>query len=469
MAQASVFSASNELQDLDREHVLHPFSSLAAQASSGIIMAAEANGVTIRDRVGREYLDAASGLWCANIGYGRKAIAEAAAEQIAKMSYSHTFSTFSNEPMVRLSDRLLGLAPPNMSRVIFANSGSEANDTQIKLVRRYNNVRGKTAKKKIIARLSSYHGSTIGAGSLTGMPAIHRTFDLPIPGIIHTWAPDYHRRPEHIGTEEQFTRYLADELDKLIVAEGPDTVAAFIAEPITASGGVLVPPAGYFREIQKVLRKHDVLLIADEVVTGFGRTGSWFASPTMDAEPDLMTIAKGLTSGYFPMSACLISRKVSDVLYSEKTEDGMFAHGFTSSGHPVGAAIALANIDILESEKLPENSQVMGLYLIARLRERIGDHHLVGEIRGKGLLIGIEFDADRGARRAFENTAYVSSLLNRACFEEQLLVRGSFGRVIAAMAPPLILRESEADEIVVRLGRAVNRFAKSLEAENVCR
>jgi L-2,4-diaminobutyrate transaminase len=288
---------------------------------------------------------------------------------------------------------------------------------------------------------------------------MHRTFDLPIPGILHTLATDYHRRPAGITTPAQFTQYLIDDLVRLIEAEGPDTIAAFIAEPVSGSGGVLVPPEDYFREVKKVLDRYDVLMIADEVITGFGRTGSWFASPDLGIKPDLMSIAKGLTSGYFPMSACLLSAKVADVLYADKSADAMFAHGFTWSGHPVGAAIAHANLDILEQEGLPENAARVGAYLIERLHSRLGEHPLVGEIRGRGLLIGIELDGDRATRRPFAEPHRVASLVSRACFDERLLVRGGHGRALAALAPPLIATTGDADEIVARLVRVLDRVA----------
>ena len=311
-------AAGLEVERLDRADVIHGFATLHAQASNEVVLMAEAKGMRVIDQRGREFLDAGAGLWCMNVGYGRQSIADAAAAQMAKLPYFHTFGNFSNEPMARLSDRLLKLAPRGMSRVVFASSGSEANDTQIKIVRRYNNLLGRPKKKKIIARLSSYHGSTVAAASLSGLPMMHRTFDLPMPGILHTLATDYHRRPTGIETPEQFTQHLVDNLARLIETEGPDTIAAFIAEPVTGTGGVLMPPPGYFREMKKVLDRYDVLLIADEVITGFGRTGSWFASPDLGIEPDLMSIAKGLTSGYFPMSGCLLSAKIADVLYADE-------------------------------------------------------------------------------------------------------------------------------------------------------
>ena len=451
---------ATDLQALDRADILHGFAVPHAQATNEVVVVEKATGVRVTDQRGREFLDGGGGLWCMNVGYGRQQIADAAAAQMAKLPYFHTFGQFSNEPVIRLADRLVKLAPEGVSRVVFASSGSEANDTQIKIVRRYNNLLGRPAKKKIIARLSSYHGSTVAAGSLSGLPVMHQTFDLPMPGILHTLAPDYHRRPEGIGTPGDFTRYLVDGLVKMIETEGPETIAAFIAEPVTGTGGVLVPPPGYFTEVRKVLDHYDILMIADEVITGFGRTGSWFASPGLDIRPDLITIAKGLTSGYFPMSGCLLSHKVVDVLYADKSSHALFAHGFTWSGHPVGAAVAHANLDIMEREKLPENAATVGAYLIGRMRDQLGDHPLVGEIRGKGLLIAVELDGDKSARRPFADPNKVSSFLSRACFEERLLVRGGQGgRVMAALAPPLVLSTGDADEIVARLGRALDRVA----------
>ena len=457
--QSTAEPLSLEIEQFDRKDVMHGFATLNAQATNEVVVMTEAKGMRVIDHRGREFLDAGGGLWCMNVGYGRQVIADVAAKQMAKLPYFHTFGNFSNEPMARLSDRLLKLAPPGMTRVVFASSGSEANDTQIKTVRRYNNQHGRPTKKKIIARLSSYHGSTVAAGSLSGLPMMHRTFDLPIPGILHTLATDYHRRPAGISTPGQFTQYLIDDLVRLIETEGPDTIAAFIAEPVCGSGGVLVPPEDYFSEVSKVLDRYDVLMIADEVITGFGRTGSWFASPELGIKPDLMSIAKGLTSGYFPMSGCLLSAKVADVLYADKSADAMFAHGFTWSGHPVGAAIAHANLDIMEQERLPENAARIGAYLIDRLRSKLAEHPLVGEIRGRGLLIGVELDGDRATRRPFAEPHRVASLVSRACFEERLLVRGGHGRVLAALAPPLIATVGDADEIVARLGRVLDRVA----------
>jgi L-2,4-diaminobutyrate transaminase len=454
------------LSDVEQpDHALiHGFSTLHSQATNETVVINSATGLWVTDSRGRQFLDAGGGLWCMNVGYGRQDIADVAATQMAKLPYFHSFGLFSNEPLNRLADRLLKLAPAGMARAIFCSSGSEANDTQIKVVRRYNNLLGRAAKKKIIARHASYHGSTVAAASLSGLPMMHESFDLPIAGILHTLATDYHRRPKSIATPAEFTQYLIDELTRLIETEGPHTIAAFIAEPITGTGGVLVPPPGYFREVQRVLDHYDILMIADEVITGFGRTGNWFASPSLELKPDLISIAKGLTSGYFPMSGCLLSAKVADVLYADKSPHAMFAHGFTWSGHPVGAAIANANLDILEREDLPANAARVGTYLMERLRERFRGHPLVGEIRGQGLLIGVELDADPASRKPFVQYPKVSSLLSKACFEERLLVRGGHDRAIASLAPPLIATQADADEIVTRLGRAIDSVTTKVKA-----
>lgn len=448
-----------EIRALDERSVLHPFSALHTQKGRDVLVLRSASGIVLTDDQGREFIDGGSGLWCANVGYGRQDIVDVAAEQMKKTSYAHSFSIMTSEPLVKLTERILAFAPPGMERVTYANSGSEANDTQIKIVWRYNNLRGKPRKKKIIARKGGYHGVSIGAGSLTGLNVVHRQFDLPIKPILHTEAPEYYRRPEDfVGDERAFSRHLAAQLDRLIEVEGPDTVGAFIAEPIMGSAGVVLPPEGYFEEVQQVLDKHDVLLIVDEVITGFGRTGHWFGSLGYNIRPDLMSIAKGLTSGYVPMSGCVISEKVCSVLYGETEADGFFGHGFTTSGHPVAAAVALKNIEIIESERLIENSKERGEYMLAQIRQKLSGAKYVGHIRGKGLMIGVEFDAKPSERRPFDDVSRASALLSQSLFAENLILRGGHGRVVAAVAPSLIVTSSDADEIIARLVRAVDRF-----------
>jgi L-2,4-diaminobutyrate transaminase len=356
-----------------------------------------------------------------------------------------------------------------MSKVFFGNSGSDANDTQIKLVWYYNNLRGKPRKKKIIGRIHGYHGTTVATASASGLPAFHRHFDLPIANFLHVSTPHYYRHGAVGQTEEQYATMLAEELDGVIRREGPDTVGAFIAEPIMGGGGVLVPPRTYFEKIQAVLRQHDVLMIVDEVICGFGRLGRMFGSEVYGIEPDLMTCAKGLTSAYFPLSAALISEKVWSVLREGSPEVGAFAHGYTYSGHPVGAAAALANLDVLIGEDMIGNAARTGRYLQDRLRERVGPLPLVGHVRGVGLAAGVEVVADRATRRSFDAEHKVAQRIAARCLESGLIVRAlPVGHVIA-ISPPLCISRDEVDQIVDGLASAVRNVADELVREAIWR
>jgi L-2,4-diaminobutyrate transaminase len=450
------------LETLDKERVLHPATSIADHLRTGPRIMAEGSGVMLTDVAGRRYLDAVAGLWCVNIGYGRAEVADAMAAQARRLGYYHTFSSMSNEPQIRLADRLLGLVPGRMSKVFFGNSGSDANDTQVKLVWYYNNLRGQPRKKKIVARLQGYHGSTVASASLTGLPMFHRAFDLPIPNILHAAAPYHYRHAAPGMSEEAYAASLAAELDALIEREGPDTVAAFIAEPIMGAGGVLTPPRTYFERVQAVLRKHDVLMIADEVICGFGRLGRLFGSHVYDIDPDLVTVAKGLTSGYFPLSAVVLSEKVWSVLQAGSPEVGAFAHGFTYSGHPVGAAAAMANLDILLGEDLVGNAARVGAYLQARLREQVGAHPLVGEIRGVGLIAGVELVADRATRQPFDPAAKVGQRVAARCLEDGLIVRALPVGHVLALSPPLCITREQVDQVVDGLDRGIRAVADEL-------
>ena len=450
------------LEESDRQSVMHPFSALAEQAAANPRILARASGVFVTDVHGKEYIDGGSGLWCVNVGYGRGEIADVMTSQSRELSYGMCFSGFSSEPLIRLAAKLLELAPGPMAKVLFNNSGSEANDAQIKIVRAYNNLRGRPLKKKIISRHGAYHGASIGAGSLTGNEVVHRHFDLPMAGILHTDSPDYFRRADRDLTPAAFVRSSAAALERLIESEGPDTVGAFIAEPIMGSCGVIVPPAGYFEALHAVLERHDVLVIADEVITAFGRLGQWFGAPCFGLEPDLITCAKGLTSGYFPLSACLVNGRVWDVLTSDPERAGIFGHGFTTAGHPVAAAVALKNLEIIEREGLLENARRVGQYLLEQLRGRLGDHPLVGDVRGFGMMCAVELDGDKQSHRPFDNAQAIGSLLSKCCWEEGLMVRGGHGKALAALAPPLILTTPQADEIVTRLQLGLDRLARSL-------
>ncbi len=455
-------ASTPSLEELDKERVLHPATSIADHLKSGPRIMAEGSGVTLTDTGGRRYLDAVAGLWCVNIGYGRPEVADAMAAQARRLAYYHTFSSMSNEPQIRLADRLLRLAPGPMSKVFFGNSGSDANDTQVKLVWYYNNLRGRPRKKKIVARLQAYHGTTVATASLTGLPLFHKAFDLPIAGILHTAAPYYYRDAAPGMSEEEYATALAGELDRLVEREGPDTVAAFIAEPVMGAGGVLVPPRTYFEKVQAVLRKHDVLMIADEVICGFGRLGRAFGSEVYGITPDLVTAAKGLTSGYFPLSACFVSEPIWAVFRDASPQIGPFAHGFTYSGHPVGAAAALANLDILLGEDLIGNASRVGEYFQARLRAAFAAHPLVGDVRGVGLIAGIELVADKAAKRPFESGTKVAHRVAQRCLEGGLIVRALPAGQVIAFSPPLCITREQVDEVIERFARGLGAVTDEL-------
>jgi L-2,4-diaminobutyrate transaminase len=457
--------SSVSLETLDKERVLHPATSIADHLRTGPRIMAEGAGLTLTDTAGRRYLDAVAGLWCVAIGYGRTEVAEAMAAQSRRLAFYHTFTSMSNEPQIRLADRLLAIAPGRMSKVFFGTSGSEANDTQVKLVWYYNNLRGRPRKKKIIARRDGFHGTTVAAASLTGIEAFHRAFDLPLPQILHT-SPAYHYRHAPPGqSEEDFASALAAELEELILREGPDTVAAFIAEPVMGAGGVVPPPRGYFEKIQRVLRRYDVLMIADEVICGFGRLGRMFGSEVYGIAPDLVTVAKQLTSGYFPLSACFVSEAIWNVLREGSSELGPFAHGFTYSGHPVGAAAALANLDIVLGEDLVGNAARVGPYLQECLRTKLAGHPLVGDVRGVGLIAGVELVADKTTRELFAPALRVAPRIAQGCMEDGLIVRALPGGHVIALSPPLCITRVQVDQIVDGLARAIERVGDELTRE----
>jgi L-2,4-diaminobutyrate transaminase len=451
------------LHDLDRRHVFHPFTSIAEQQAAGPRIISEGKGVWIRDAAGHEYIDAMAGLWCVNVGYGREEIAEAMAAEARRLSYYHAFIGFANEPAIRLAERLAELTPPALDRFFFCNSGSEANDTVVKLVWYYWNLRGMPEKKKIIARRDAYHGVTLGASSLSGLPNLHAAFDLPLPGFLHTRKPHFYREGRPGESEEAFARRLADELDALIDAEGPETVGAFVGEPLMAAGGVVPPPDGYWQAVQPVLRHHDVLLIADEVVCGFGRLGTPFGSHRYDIQPDIMTVAKAITSAYFPLSAAVVSEPVWDVLASASAERGPFAHGHTTSLHPVAAAAALANLDIIQREGLVDRAARLGPVFQRRLREAVAGHPLVGEVRGEGLIAAVELVADRASGTPFSPEERVGRRLHELLLEEGLICRALGDSM--AFSPPLVIEEAEIEEALRRFVRGLERLARALTAE----
>lgn len=450
------------LKEADRRSILHPASVVAELAERGPRIIADGQGCFVRDTDGTELLDSVGGLWCVNIGYGRPEIGVAMADAAQRLGYFHTFSGMSNPDQIALAEKLVAMAPDNLTKVFFGNSGSDANDTLIKIVWYYNGLRGKPQKRKILARRQSYHGTTVATASLTGLTSFHRNFGLPIEGILHLTPPHYAREAGAEESEADFVARLAAELEAAIEREGADTVGAFIAEPVMGAGGVITPPAGYFAAIQEVLARHDVLFICDEVVCGFGRLGSLFGHRLYDIRPDMMTTAKGLTSGYFPLSAAFISEEIWQVLRDGSATLGAFAHGFTYSGHPVGAAAALANLSIIESENLVENARQVGDYLHKGIRERLGHHRHVGEIRGVGLIGAVQLVADRERRTFFDPGLKMAARIAAACAEEKLLIRALPTADSLAFSPPLVMRRSEADLMLDRLERAFHRVMDSL-------
>jgi L-2,4-diaminobutyrate transaminase len=457
------------LAELDRRSFLHPFTPVADHLESGPRVITEGEGAWLRDLDGQRYFDAVAGLWCVDIGYGRPEVAEAIYEQAKKLSYFHAFSSMATEPSIRLADRLIRLVPDGLSKVFFGNSGSDANDTNVKLVWYYNNLRGKPEKVKIISRQRGYHGVTVAAASLTGLPLLHKAWHLPIPEVKHTACPDVYRDKPDGMSELDYSKRLAAELDRLIEREGPDTVAAFIAEPVMGAGGVLVPPDGYFQAIQAVLDRHDVLMIADEVICGFGRLGHWFGSNLYGIRPDLMTIAKGLTSGYVPMSGTLIGQKIWQVIVDHSREIGPFAHGYTYTAHPVAAAAAMANLDIIEGEGLVDNARQTGARFQERMREALAEHPLVGHVRGEGLIMGVEVVADKASKRAFDPSHKVAARIVQCCLAEGLITRNLPSGDIVAFSPPLIVTADDVELIVDRFAKGLDKAAASLRADGVWR
>jgi L-2,4-diaminobutyrate transaminase len=455
------------LEDIDRETMFHPNTSIADHLKKGPQIMAKARGVRVTDHKGRELIDCGAGLWCVNIGYGRREMAEAAKKAVENLAYHHIFGGTSNEPIIRLAERVLGLfhekaGARHLSKVFFGSGGSDANDTNFKLVRYYNNLRGKPKKKKIISRMGAYHGLTYAAGSLTGIPVYHKAFDLPVPDVLHTSCPHYFRYANKGESEEAFTDRMVAEVEGLIAKEGADSIAAFIAEPIMGTGGVLLPPKGYFAKLQALFDRHDILFIADEVITGFGRTGHWFATGGMQLKPDIVTLAKGITSAYFPVSASVISEKIWNVLKDASPEFGPVMHGFTYSGHPVGGALGLVNIDIIERENLPQQAAEVGDYLQKLLRERVGSHPYVGDVRGMGQMIAVEFVADKASRRFFVPKAGAHRVVAGKALENGILTRALPFIEVNSFSPPLNMTRSEAEDAVERYGKALDAVTPEL-------
>jgi 4-aminobutyrate--pyruvate transaminase len=438
----------------DLESLLHPATNLAMHHERGPLVVKRGEGIYVWDESGKQYLEGMAGLWCTALGYGVDELIETAAKQMKELTFSHLFGGRSHEPAILLADKLKSMMPFEAGRVFFGNSGSDANDTQVKLAWYYNNAIGRPAKKKIISRAKAYHGVTVASGSLTGLPAFHRDFDLPIPQVLHTDCPHYYRFAEPGETEEQFASRLAGNLEQLILKEGPETVAAFIAEPVMGAGGVITPPATYFEKIVAVLEKYDVWLIDDEVICGFGRTGNPFGCETYGFTPTTMTVAKALSSAYLPISAVLIPEWMYEPFIEQSRKIGIFGHGFTYSGHPVCAAVALKNLELMEERDIFAHAATRAVRFQERLAA-LDDHPLVGETRGVGLVGGVELVADKDTKATFDATRGVGLICADCCEADGLIVR-NLGDTIA-ICPPLIITDSQIDELFDKLARALDQ------------
>ena len=447
----------DQLATWDRENFFHPSTHLAqhARGESATRVITGASGVHIEDRDGNRMLDAFAGLYCVNAGYGRTEVADAIAEQAHQLAYYHSYVGHGTETSITLAKMIMDRAPAHMSKVYFGLSGSDANETNIKLVWYYNNILGRPQKKKIISRWRGYHGSGLMTGSLTGLSLFHDKFDLPMNPVIHTDAPYYYRRKDRTQTEAEFTAQCANALEALIQAEGPDTIAAFIGEPVLGTGGIVPPPAGYWDAIQEVLNRHDILLIADEVVTGFGRLGTMFGSEHYGLKPDLITIAKGLTSAYAPLSGSIVSDRMWKVLEQGTDENGPIGHGWTYSAHPICAAAGVANLKLFDDLNLVSNAAEVGGYLNASMKEALGDHPNVGDIRGEGLLCALEYVADKADATPLDPAAKVGAAISAAMLERGVIARAMPQGDITGFAPPFCITRAEVDTVVAATADAV--------------
>lgn len=449
---------NDQLAAWDRDCLLHPTTHTSNHARGTVPgrIITGGQGVYIEDRDGNRFLDAFGALYCVNAGYGRTEIADAIAAQAHKLAFFHAFAGHGNEPAITLAKMIMDRAPDHMARVYFGLSGSDANETNVKLAWHYNILRGKPEKRKIISRWRAYHGSGLVSGSLTGLKAYHARFHLPLPGFLHTDTPHYLRRADADMTEAEFLDHLIARLEEMILAEGPDTIAAFIGEPAMGTGGLVPPPPGYWARVQDVLNRHDILLIADEVVTGFGRTGSMFGSIHYDMKPDFITIAKGLTSAYAPLSGSIISQRVFDVLMKGSDDFGALAHGWTYSAHPVSCAAGVATLQLIDDLGLVQNAARTGPYLLSALKAAMAGHPNVAEVRGVGLMAAVEFMADPAARQWFDPPMSVSVKISAALMKRGVIARAMPEGDIIGFAPPLCITPAEVDIVASALREAVH-------------
>ncbi|MEE9375777.1 MAG: aminotransferase [Rhizobiaceae bacterium] len=443
----------SNLQTRDLDSVLHPYAPLHKLKDMGPTIISSGEGVFIRDTQGNEYLEGMSGLWCVGLGFGNEEMIEATTEQMRTLPYYHQFGPRGTEPAIELAEKLKELSPVPISKVFYTSSGSEANDTQVKLAWYYNNALGRPKKKKIISRMKAYHGVTMMAASLTGLPNNHRDFDLPFDGILHTDCPHLYRNGFDGETEAEYVSRLAQSLTDLIEKEGGDTIAAMIAEPVMGAGGVIVPPKGYFQAIQPILKEHDIMLIGDEVITGFGRTGEWFGATSHGMVPDTISVAKQLTSAYVPLGAVMIPEFMMEALESQSEKIGVFGHGYTYGGHPLGCALGVKAIEIYQ--KLDICSKIRAnTPLFEQRLARLSEHPIVGEVRNSGLMGGVELVADKTSKNSFEPSQGVGAKCAEFCQKHGLILR-AIGDTIA-ICPPMIISEEELVALFDRLEKALD-------------
>ena len=445
----------NSIEARDVAYHMHSYTNARRHEEVGPIIIESGEGVHVTDTDGNRYIEAMAGLWSVAIGFGEKRLADAASRQMQKLNFYHTFTHKSHIPAIELAEKLIAMAPVPMSKAYFTNSGSEANDTMIKLVRYRSNALGQPDKKKIISRIKGYHGVTLASASLTGLPNNHRAFDLPMEGILHTTCPHYWRDGQEGESEEEFATRCAADLEAMIEAEGPETIAAFIGEPVMGAGGVIIPPKTYWEKIQAVLKKYDILLVADEVICGFGRTGKMFGCETYGIEPDIMTVSKGLSSSYLPISALLINDRVYQPVADQSSEIGTFGHGYTASGHPVAAAVALENLAIIEEKRLVEHAAELAPYFQQQLGSLL-DHPLVGEVRGVGLIAAVELVTDKRAKVAMQPAGAMGAKAFGL-----IQANGVISRAIGdclAFCPPLIVERDHIDTIVAATRKGLDEL-----------
>jgi 4-aminobutyrate---pyruvate transaminase len=450
----------NSIAGRDVKAHLHSQTNPKRFEEKGPLVVTRGEGIRVFDDAGKAYIDAMAGLWCASLGFNNARLGAAATKQYGELGFYHTFFNRTHEPATDLAETLLDLTGMKGGKAYFATSGSEANETMVKLAWVYHTVRGKPTKRKVIARDRAFHGSTIAAASMCGLTFMHREFGLPISGFLHTLCPDPYRGMLAGESEAQFVDRLVVELEKLILREGPDTIAAFIAEPINAGGGIIVPPKNYFTRLQAVLDKYDILCLDDEIVCGFGRTGNWFGKETVGMRPDMLSLAKGLSSSYFPISAVVLAPQIYDAVNEFNKAGGSFGHGFTNSGHPVGVAVALETIAIYNEMNIVEHVRKMA----ARLRghfETLAKHFpIIGDVRGAGLMLGIEIVADRESRTPFDPALQAGLTFDQIAYENGLIGR-CMGDTLG-FSPPLIVTEKDVDEIAERCEKSLKELQARL-------